>query len=266
MSRDAPKIRLHVADDLAAGRVVGLPADQAHYLRHVMRCRQGEAVALFNGRDGEWLARIDGLGKGWASLSLEAQRRPQAAAGDLWLCFAPIKRSRIDYLVEKATELGAARLLPVLTRRTDSRQVNLDRLAARAREAAEQCERLSVPSVAKPVALAALLDDWPPDRPLIFCDERAGAAPLRDPRRTRPGRPADRPGRRLRRRRARAAPGLRLRSLRHPGPQHPARRNRRAGGPGRVASVRRCIIRWNSIACRSATAMFSGGRIEETRR
>ena len=172
------KIRLYVVDDLAPERVLGLPADQAHYLRSVMRGRQGQQITLFNGRDGEWQARIEGLGKGWASLAVGERRREQAGEPDLWLCFAPIKRSRIDVIAEKATELGVSRLQPVFTRRTDAARINLKRLQARAIEAAEQCERLSVPELCEPLPLDRLLAAWPADRGLIYCDEREGAQSL----------------------------------------------------------------------------------------
>jgi 16S rRNA (uracil1498-N3)-methyltransferase len=173
-----PKIRLFVQDRLSADAIVGLPADQSHYLKHVMRRKQGDQVALFNGQDGEWAAEIDGLGKGWASLALKEQLQPQSPEPDLWLCFAPIKRTRIDFLVEKATELGVSRLQPVVTRNTNSARVNLHRMTARVIEAAEQCERLSVPEIMDAKSLLEMLENWPDDRPLLFCDEREGAKGL----------------------------------------------------------------------------------------
>ncbi len=178
MTEAAPRIRLYVADDLAPDRVVGLAANQAHYLRHVMRCRPGDAVALFNGRDGEWRARIEGFGKGWCSLALLGQLRRQAVEAGPVLLFAPIKRSRIDALAEKATELGVATLQPVTTRRTTVTRVNVDRLRLIAIEAAEQSGRLAVPEVAAPIGLEALLGEWPTGRRLVFLDEAGGAPPL----------------------------------------------------------------------------------------
>ncbi len=168
--------RLHVDEPLAAGGTVGLDRDRAHYLRSVLRLSSGDAVALFNARDGEWLARLEGLGKGWASVAVEAQRRPPVAEPDLWLVFAPIKRARIDFLAEKASELGCSLLQPVLTRFTMVERVNVERLAANAREAAEQCERLSVPAVREPLALERLLDGWGESdetrgRRLVMADE-----------------------------------------------------------------------------------------------
>jgi 16S rRNA (uracil1498-N3)-methyltransferase len=170
--------RLYVDDPLGAERTLGLDHGRAHFLRSVLRLSRGAHLALFNGRDGEWLARIDGLGKGWASLVVESRRRPQDRAPDLWLLFAPIKRARIDFLVEKATELGVSVLQPVLTRHTDVARVNTGRLAANAREAAEQCVRLSVPEVREPSELFACLAHWPAGRRLLVCAESGAARPL----------------------------------------------------------------------------------------
>ena len=178
MSEPRPVTRLHVEDDLAEGASVGLDHARAHFLRSVLRLGPGAPLALFNGRDGEWAATIEGLGKGWASLSVGGRRREQAGTPDLWLAFAPIKRARIDFLAEKATELGVARLLPVTTRHTAVSRVNRDRLAANAREAAEQCERLTVPAVEEPRDLFALLGDWPAERRLLVCAEAGPARPI----------------------------------------------------------------------------------------
>ena len=167
--------RLFVAEPLAIGAAIALERDRAHYLRHVLRAEIGEGVGLFNGRDGEWRARIAGFSKHGAALEVAAQTRLQAPEPDLWLVFAPIKRARIDFIAEKATELGASALLPVMTRRTMVARVNTERLRANAIEAAEQTERLSVPEIRAPVALDRLLADWPPARRLILCAE-AGAA------------------------------------------------------------------------------------------
>ena len=176
--RQGVKARLYVPEDLEAGQTVGLTAGQAHYLRHVMRLETADVVALFNGRQGEWLARIDGFGRGWCSLSLESQSRPQTAEPDIWLVFAPIKRARLDFLVQKAVELGVASLQPVFTQFTDVRRVNTDRMAANVIEAAEQCERLTLPPVCEPKTLNELLDSWPADRRLLVCAESGAAEPL----------------------------------------------------------------------------------------
>jgi 16S rRNA (uracil1498-N3)-methyltransferase len=173
-----PSTRLHVATDLAGGLSIGLDPSQAHYVKAVLRLASGDAVALFNGRDGEWLGRIDGVGKGWCSVALQERLRPQADEGDLWLAFAPVKRARIDFLVEKATELGVSELRPVYTERTVVGRVNLDRLRANAVEAAEQTERLTVPVLREPEPLARLLAGWPAERRLLLCDESGTSPPI----------------------------------------------------------------------------------------
>lgn len=175
---DAAQTRLFVATDLAGGLSVGLTPSQAHYVKTVLRLEKGEVVALFNGRDGEWLGRIDGAGKGWCSVTLFEQSRTQEPTLDLWLVFAPIKRARIDFLVEKATELGVSALRPVRTQRTIVERVNLERLRANAVEAAEQTGRLSVPEIAEPEPLARLTARWPADRRLLLCDESGAAPPI----------------------------------------------------------------------------------------
>jgi 16S rRNA (uracil1498-N3)-methyltransferase len=170
--------RLHVSQPLGAGLAVALDGPRAHYLRDVLRAATGEAVALFNGRDGEWSARIERLGKRGAELRVLACRRPQEPDADLWLVFAPIKRQRIDLLAEKASELGVAALWPVFTERTVVSRVNLERLAANAAEAAEQTERLSVPRIIEPVTLRELAHRWPAERRLLLCAETGHAQPI----------------------------------------------------------------------------------------
>ena len=178
MSQHKIVTRLFVEEDLSEGQVLGLDHARAHFLRSVLRLQPGAPVALFNGRDGEWLAEIEGLGKGWASLELRERLRDQGEDPDLWLVFAPIKRARIDFLAEKATELGVSRLVPAMTRRTNVERVKIDRLAANAREAAEQTERLSVPLVEEPRPLEAILGDWPEARPILACAEAGEAVPI----------------------------------------------------------------------------------------
>jgi 16S rRNA (uracil1498-N3)-methyltransferase len=170
--------RIHCADALDEAVRIDLGEGAAHYLRHVLRLPTGAEIAVFNGRDGEFAGRIDGFGKGRVTIVLGARRRAPHPEPDLWLCFAPIKRTRLDDLVEKATELGVARLMPVFTRHTVMERVNRERLAAIAAEAAGQCERLSVPVVEEPVAFADLLARWPVDRPLITADESGGGMPI----------------------------------------------------------------------------------------
>jgi 16S rRNA (uracil1498-N3)-methyltransferase len=175
---DSTKVetRLHVENTLEGGATVGLDPGRAHFLRSVLRLQPGAHLAVFNADDGEWLARIDALGKGWCSLTVLARRRAPGREPDLWLVFAPIKRARLDFLVEKATELGVSALRPVITRRTNVERVNLERLRANTREAAEQCERLSLPEVAEPAKFPHLLDKWPSERRLLVCCE-AGPVP-----------------------------------------------------------------------------------------
>jgi len=178
VTRAAPKIRLFVPDGLAAGARVSLNRDQAHYLGHVMRQREGQSVLLFNGRDGEWSAVVRDIANNRCALDVGQRTRRQEAETGPWLAFAPLKKTATGVIVEKATELGAERLLPVFTRNTNSARVNVDRLAARAREAAEQSGRLTLPEVAPPVALADLLADWPGKRRLLVLDETGGGAPI----------------------------------------------------------------------------------------
>jgi 16S rRNA (uracil1498-N3)-methyltransferase len=180
MSDERVETRLYVEEELASGGTVGLGPERAHFLKHVLRLNTGAAVALFNARDGEFLARSDGIGKGWASLAVGERRRAPAPESDLWLLFAPIKFGRIDFLVQKATELGATRLQPVFTRYTSVDRVNIERLRANAVEAAEQTGRLGVPAVAEAVTLERAIGDWPRERRLYVCAERGPVAPVAD--------------------------------------------------------------------------------------
>ena len=161
---------------LAAGAVITLDQPQSHYLGSVMRRQPGDVVRLFNGRDGEWAARVVSVAKKAVTLAAERQSGRQEVVADLWLVFAPLKKGRIDWLVEKACELGAARLVPVITQRTVVDRPNLDRLTAHLVEAAEQSGRTAVPELAEPAALDRLLRDWPAGRALIFADETGGEA------------------------------------------------------------------------------------------
>ena len=173
-------VRLYTENDLAAGLSVALPSAQAHYLGHVMRLKAGAPVALFNGRDGEWLASLASIKRGQAAVTLERQTRPQDVDTDLWLLFAPVKRARIDFIAAKATELGVAALAPVFTDNTAVSRVNEERLAANAIEAAEQCGRNSVPAIQPTASLTERLTDWPAARNILLCDETGAGAPLID--------------------------------------------------------------------------------------
>jgi 16S rRNA (uracil1498-N3)-methyltransferase len=171
------KVRLFVEQPIAAGAAVTLSEGQAHYLRHVMRAKAGAAVQLFNGRDGEWRAVLDLSNKRHVSALPERQTRTQEPPGDLWFCFAPIKKTASEFLAQKATELGASALQPVITRRTIVSRVNVGRMFANAIEAAEQSDRLDVPECRDPETLGALLGAWPSTRTILFCDE-GGAPPM----------------------------------------------------------------------------------------
>jgi 16S rRNA (uracil1498-N3)-methyltransferase len=177
MAEDAPKVRLFVAADLAPRAEVAAGREQANYLFNVMRLGPGDAVSLFNGRDGEWRAEVAAAGKRAGTLVCVERLRAQEGAPDVWLLFAPLKKARTDFVAEKATEMGVRRLLPVFTRFTNAERVNVERLRAHAVEAAEQCGILTVPEVAEPARLDAVLDEWDPARRILFCDETREAAP-----------------------------------------------------------------------------------------
>jgi 16S rRNA (uracil1498-N3)-methyltransferase len=171
-------IRLYVTFDLAAGAPVALDGDQSRYLVAVMRREVGDEVALFNGRDGEWRARISAVAKRATQLVVEERLRPQDVGPDLDLVVALVKRTRLETIVEKAAELGARRVRPVVTARTNAETARVARLQAIAMEAAEQTGRLDVPEIAEPVKLEALLKGWEAGRRLLFCDEGGDAAPV----------------------------------------------------------------------------------------
>lgn len=177
MAERAAKVRLFVEADLGAGARVALTPEQAHYLLTVMRLGGGDRVAAFNGRDGEWICAVEPSGRRAGALVAEAPGQPQRRAPDLWLLFAPIKKARTDFIVEKAAELGVARVQPVFTRLTNAERLKPERLRAHAIEAAEQCGETWVPEVAEPVRLEAALEAWEPGRRLMFCDETRDAAP-----------------------------------------------------------------------------------------
>jgi len=165
------KIRLFVDADLGVGQSLSLPRDQAHYITGVMRQKTGAMIAVFNGRDGEWQAELVEAGKRRAVLVCRTLSKAQTTPPDLWLYFAPIKKARTDFIVEKAAELGVARICPVQTAFTNSERIRQDRLQAHAVEAAEQCGEVFVPPVEALQKLDAVLENWPDDRKLLFCDE-----------------------------------------------------------------------------------------------
>lgn len=165
--------RLFIDAALAPGAEVETSREQAHYLSHVLRLREGAEVLVFNGRDGEWHAELIEAGRKSVRLRMTKQARPQTPLPDLLYCFAPLKKGRLDYLVQKAVEMGAGRLQPVITQHTQVAKPGTQRLEANVMEASEQCGILAVPEVLEPVKLDRLLADWDPERRLIFCDEDA---------------------------------------------------------------------------------------------
>ncbi len=166
-----PSIRLYVTDRLTTGAAISLDADQSHYLITVMRQKQGAMVELFNGRDGSFFATIETAHKKSTRLVCGDLHHAQHHGADLWLIFAPVKRTRLDFMAQKATELGASLIWPCQTDYTQVGRVNTDRLEANAIEAAEQSGRLDIPCLRPFQKLDAILADWPEDRVIIFCDE-----------------------------------------------------------------------------------------------
>jgi 16S rRNA (uracil1498-N3)-methyltransferase len=167
--------RLYVDAPLADGAAVALDRSQLHYLRRVLRLRDGQEVLVFNGRDGEWRAALEGDTR-QVALRVADRTRPQTVAGDLHYLFAPLKSARLDYVVQKAVEMGVSHLRPVFTQHGQIARVNLERMRANATEAAEQCGILCLPEIAAPVSLIDALTAWPPERHLVFCDEAADVA------------------------------------------------------------------------------------------
>ena len=165
--------RLYVPQDLAPGTAIEASPEQSHYLANVLRMAEGAELLLFNGRDGEWLARVTAKTKKTVRLEAVEQTRPQPEKPDLVYCFAPLKQGRLDYLVQKAVEMGAGVLQPVITQHTQVARIGIERLAANAIEAAEQCGILAIPEVREAQKFERLLVGWETDRRLIFCDEDA---------------------------------------------------------------------------------------------
>lgn len=180
LAYEGGNLRLFVPDHLGSAAKIVPSEGQAHYLLHVMRARAGMRVLLFNGIDGEWRAEVTDVTRRSCSLACEQQTRTQAPAPDLWLAFAPIKKTPADYVAQKATELGVSVLQPVITHRTIARRVNLERLRANAIEAAEQSERLDIPEIRDPLTFNQWVKSWPADRSLLFCDEGGDAASIFD--------------------------------------------------------------------------------------
>jgi 16S rRNA (uracil1498-N3)-methyltransferase len=167
------KVRLFVDAPLGQAQSVALSPGQAHYLISVMRMAVGAEVALFNGRDGEWTATLTEATRKQVVATCGGLAMAQVDPPDVWLVFAPVKKARTDFIVEKAVEMGVRRIVPVQTRYTNAERVRLDRLQAHAVEAAEQCGAVFVPDVVDPVKFERLLDAWPAERRIMFCDETA---------------------------------------------------------------------------------------------
>ena len=170
--------RLFIRAPLESAARISLDRVQANYVRNVLRLSAGAPLLLFNGRDGEWQSTVNECGRKSVTLAVTAMTRPQESLRDFEYLFAPLKHARQDYMVEKAVEMGVSRLRPLLTRRTQTHRINIERMSANAIEAAEQCGILAIPDIAAPAKLDEALDDWDPQRLLIFCDEEA---PLSDP-------------------------------------------------------------------------------------
>jgi 16S rRNA (uracil1498-N3)-methyltransferase len=181
-------IRLYVEDPLSENQQINLHESQSHYVQKVMRLKRADLILLFNGKDGEWQARITNLEKKTTGLVLLSQLQPQPRQGNLCLLFSPLKPKRQEFLVEKATELGVSCLWPIRCERTSVPKVNLEKIRAQVREAAEQCGRLDVPEIKDLTPLPHLLNNWPKDGMLIFGDETLTSPSLatvqRDPNKT----------------------------------------------------------------------------------
>ena len=172
------KIRLFVDHTLGEAQSVPLNKDQAHYIFSVMRKSIGETILIFDGNNGEWKASIEEISKKSGVLLCIKQTKPQIMPPDLWLFFSPLKKVRTDFIVEKATELGVAKIIPVQTEHTNADRVNLSRLSAHAIEAAEQCGGTYIPKIEELQKINKVLENFPPDRQLLFCDEKLQASEL----------------------------------------------------------------------------------------
>lgn len=180
MSNKKPITRLYVEGEFKAGAVHLIDENQGHYLVNVMRVQLGDHVGLFNGHDGEWIGEITKVGKGKANITIREIMAAQIDEPDLWYLFAPVKKTRVDYMIQKATEIGVSHILPVITKRTNLDRIKHDKLIANAVEAAQQCGRMTVPQIDEVTSLEKVLQGWPNDRALIFCDEAGDAIFMKD--------------------------------------------------------------------------------------
>lgn len=170
--------RLFIPQDFVPEGTCDLSENQIHYLRNVLRLSPNTPLRVFNGKDGEWRATLSEINKKRGSVILDASLKEQTSSPDIWAVFAPIKKTRMDFITEKATELGAAKLIPVMTDHCVNPRINTARMEAQVIEAAEQCERLDVPEVSDLIPLSKLLETWPKNRILIACAESGKALPL----------------------------------------------------------------------------------------
>lgn len=180
MSIKKPRTRLYIDCEFKSGEIHLIDGNQGHYLVNVLRTQLGEMLTIFNGRDGEWSAEIIKVGKGKTKIIIGGQTATQTREPDLWYLYAPVKKARVDYMIQKATELGAGRISPIVTKRTNMDRIKYDKLVSNAIEASEQSGRMTVPQIDELVSLEDKLRDWPKDRALIFCDEAETAGAMAD--------------------------------------------------------------------------------------
>lgn len=180
MSNKKPITRLYINGEFKPGAIHLIDESQGHYLVNVMRIQLGDHVELFNGHDGEWIGEITKVGKGKAKVTIREKISAQVNEPDLWYLFAPVKKARVDYMIQKATELGVSQISPIITNRTNLDRIKHDKLVANAVEAAEQCGRMTVPHIDELTLLEKVLQNWPDDRALIFCDEAGDAVFMKD--------------------------------------------------------------------------------------
>ncbi|MEC8622125.1 MAG: 16S rRNA (uracil(1498)-N(3))-methyltransferase [Pseudomonadota bacterium] len=173
-----PSIRLYTEFELFSGASIALGSQQSHYINNVMRQKAGHFILLFNGVNGEWRGQIKDFGRGWCNILVSECTKRLTASADLWLLFAPVKKTRIDFIASKSTELGASVIQPVFTEFTRVGRVNIDRLKSNTIEAAEQCGALVIPEVREPENLMQLINIWPGERQLLVCDNRIGRPPI----------------------------------------------------------------------------------------
>lgn len=178
MSNKKPKTRLYINGELKAGAVHLIDSQKGHYLANVMRVKVTEQVILFNGTSGEWMGEITKVGKGKVNVTVRELVNEQVLEPDLWYLFSPVKKARVDYMIQKATELGVSLIAPVITKRTNLDRIKHDKLVANTIEASEQCGRMIVPEINPMSSLETALGNWPDDRGLIFCDEAGDAVSI----------------------------------------------------------------------------------------